>query len=154
MIVEPWIQAMKMTEHVHDISGSPDGNLGLLASIFRDLQSCPYGLFFLNDKRESLQVGVMNRGIEQTQTHGHNSINSGSSKDEVLLVLRGNIEITIGTIENPQIKTTVVKPFGAVYLREGVHAIKFLEPETLVFEVKRGPYQSNDKFILKEPLNG
>jgi cupin fold WbuC family metalloprotein len=65
-------------------------------------------------------------------------------KEEIFLVLRGSVLIVIFDDEGAVISTTEVSPAKEVYgmeIEAGVwHSLIVLEPQTVVYEVKKGPY--------------
>jgi cupin fold WbuC family metalloprotein len=65
-------------------------------------------------------------------------------KEEIFLVLRGSVIIVIFDDEGVVVSTTEVSPAKEVYgmeIEAGVwHSLIVLEPNTVVYEVKKGPY--------------
>jgi cupin fold WbuC family metalloprotein len=65
-------------------------------------------------------------------------------KEEIFLVLRGSVLIVIFDDNGVVVSTTEVSPAKEVYgmeIEAGVwHSLIVLEPNTVVYEVKKGPY--------------
>lgn len=93
------------------------------------------------------------------------------SKEEIFLVLRGSVGIFIFDDNGSIVSATEISPQKEVYgmeIEAGIwHSLLVLEPETVVYEVKKGPYvpltpeniapwapDSNDKEKITDFLNG
>ncbi len=73
---------------------------------------------------------------------------------ETIVLLRGKLQITYYDNEKKVIKSNILEPFSdsfGVHIPKGTwHGVDVLEPGTVVFEVKEGPYEPlKESEILK-----
>jgi cupin fold WbuC family metalloprotein len=65
-------------------------------------------------------------------------------KEEIFLVLRGSVRVFIFNDEGEIVSSTEISPEKEVYgmeIEAGIwHSLVVLEPDTVVYEVKKGPY--------------
>jgi len=100
------------------------------------------GLSFFSDDEESLQVGtwVYNSGKE-LQAHIHNIVERKISRtNEVLYVINGAVEAQIYDLNGQPVQSFIVNQGEILILLECGHGYKILEENTVVLEVKNGPY--------------
>ena len=100
------------------------------------------GLSFFSDDEESLQVGtwVYNSGKE-LQAHIHNIVERKINRtNEVLYVINGAVEAQIYDLNGQPVQSFIVNQGEILILLECGHGYKILEENTVVLEVKNGPY--------------
>jgi hypothetical protein len=110
------------------------------------------GVNFFTPPSFSQQVAVMSHpNGKKIAPHVHNLVfRQVLFTQEVLLVRRGKVKITLYSSEKQQIATLTLKTGDVILLCGGGHSFEMLEDTSLI-EVKQGPYAGeNDKTIFEE----
>lgn len=128
-------------EKIINIEEIYDGET-LLAKVLRKNSQFNPGLSFLSHENDPIQVGVWNHSKNTVlQPHIHNIYEKLTDRtSEVLIVSRGSIHADIyGYSENLVAEFTIEEGDILICLAGG-HGYQILEENTLVFEIKNGPY--------------
>lgn len=136
-------------EKIHDLPHS-EGSEGLLATIIR-AEECREGIKFYTDEREPLQVGVMSYEAGKfIPPHRHKTRRTlGEGTQEVLIVKRGLVVVTIYTSEGYPIATRSLQPGDILIQFRGGHRFE-MRPGSAMVEVKSGPYLGNEDKVPLE----
>ena len=100
------------------------------------------GLNFFSNDEEFIQVGVWNYNSgKDLPAHVHNVVNREVRRTcEALFVVRGSMEATIYDIDRTLIGSFKVNQGEILVLLECGHGYRVLEDDTIVLEIKNGPY--------------
>lgn len=101
------------------------------------------GLSFFSNDSDYLQVGTWVYGAgKQLARHAHNQVERSINRThEVLYVRQGSIKATIYTLNQEDAGVLIVSAGDVLVLLECGHGYEVLEPQTMVLEIKNGPYQ-------------
>ncbi len=105
------------------------------------------GLTFFTDDEDFLQIGAW-RYAKGTnlEAHNHNFVPREVSRtQEFVYVVKGAVKAFIYDEEDEFIEEVVVKAGEALFLFAGGHGYQTLAEDTVVFEVKNGPYPGAEK---------
>jgi len=98
---------------------------------------------------EFIQVSYMNQSKDQYfKPHWHleRNVQYGFTiTQETWIVIRGSVEVSYFDEDNTLIKRTVLNAGDCTITLRGGHSYKSLENDTLVYEIKNGPYVGRDK---------
>jgi len=114
----------------------------LLARVLRKNSNFPPGLSFLSDEGDPIQVGVWNHSVGTIlQPHIHNIYEKVTNRTcEVLIVSTGSIHVDIYGYSESLVTEFTLSSGDILICLAGGHGYKILEEETVVFEIKNGPY--------------
>jgi cupin fold WbuC family metalloprotein len=115
---------------------------GLLLARHITNQDLKNGLNFFTQESDQLQVGSWRYAKGKTLApHIHNYVKRESDRtQECVIVVAGSIKVTIYTERDEILEEIVVNAGQAMILLRGGHGYEILEDETVVFEIKNGPY--------------
>jgi hypothetical protein len=118
-----------------------DGEL-LLAKVIKKNALFDPGLSFLSDEKDPIQVGVWNHPAGTIlQPHIHNICEKVANRTcEVLIVSNGSIHVDIYGYSEILVSEFDLFEGDILICLAGGHGYKILERDTLVFEIKNGPY--------------
>lgn len=119
---------------------------GIVAARYITMDDYKKGLSFFSKDEEFIQVGAWNYDKDKILlTHFHNKFDRNFNRtNEVLIVMQGSIKADIFTFEGTLIETVILNSNEILILIECAHGYKILEDNTLVIEVKNGPYFGPD----------
>tara|TARA_B100000989_G_scaffold298905_1_gene290920 strand:+ start:17730 stop:18143 length:414 start_codon:yes stop_codon:yes gene_type:complete len=108
----------------------------------------------LCDPKEYLQVAALKLNKKKFQAHAHHWRENNNEKliaQESWIVIKGKVKIYYYDTDGVLLETTVLNQGDCTITLEGGHNYEVLEDDTLVYEVKSGPYegQTKDKFFIK-----
>jgi hypothetical protein len=112
------------------------------------------GLSFFSENNDFIQVGAWR--YEQGKnllTHIHNFVKREINRtQEFILVVKGSVKASIYDDDENFIEDTVLNENEGLILFSGGHGYEILEDDTVVIEVKNGPYVGAelDRRRLKE----
>lgn len=100
------------------------------------------GLNFFTGEDEFLQLGAWRyESGKQLAAHNHNIVPRNSDRtQELVVVLKGELVATIYSEEDELIDTVPVRTGEVLLLQSGGHGYEITQEDTVVFEVKNGPY--------------
>lgn len=126
-------------------SAEPDGGDGLVATIIRGNYYL-LGTRFLTDPEQPLQVAMMLRPAgDRVPAHVHRERKRVITQTQEVLVVRlGVALVTFYTSAGDVFDQTTLRAGDVCVLHGGGHAIDFLQ-DTLLLEVKTGPYSGKDQ---------
>lgn len=106
------------------------------------ISECQETFHFLTQPEDALQIGLFRYGAGQRiQNHVHHVFPRTAEKTcEMLLVLRGRIRADIFTGRKELVESVEVGENELILLLDGGHGFEVLEPDTVIFEAKNGPY--------------
>tara|TARA_B100000945_G_C20401721_1_gene607717 strand:+ start:1546 stop:1941 length:396 start_codon:yes stop_codon:yes gene_type:complete len=80
------------------------------------------------------------------QPHYHLSCNKIIYQNqEVWMVYKGKIEVSLYDLSNKKIKQTILCDGDILITLKGAHSLKVLEENTIIYEIKTGPYLGPEK---------
>lgn len=128
-----------------------DGSEGLLALVIVGSVD-GYGAHFLTSPNSPLQAAVLCRPAGYAvPPHAHHNVNRSftAPTQEVLVVRRGSVLLTVFTTAGVYAGSFVLGPGDFVVLLAGGHSLEW-NVEGEVIEVKQGPYlgKDTDKFSI------
>jgi len=92
-----------------------------------------------------LSTQVLDKGRE-IKAHSHlNVCRSSNITQEIWLVFRGKIEVSIFDLNNKIIRKVKLQTGDCLVLFRGGHGFKNLSKRTIFYEIKTGPYFGKDK---------
>ena len=99
-------------------------------------------LIFFSKDHEFIQVGTWNYEAGKVlDRHYHNEIKREVNKTyEVIIVIQGKIQADIYDLNNTLVKSIEVNEGETLVQLNSGHGYKILKDDTLVVEVKNGPY--------------
>jgi hypothetical protein len=101
---------------------------------------------------QNLQVSLVPLGMGKTiPAHRHNPVRRETvGTHEVWIVISGSIEIQIMDLDNTIMGKWVLERGSISVLQSGGHSLTAREPNTLIYELKNGPYwgPSVDKLYI------
>lgn len=105
------------------------------------------GLNFFSTDADFLQVGSWNYGKGQPlAAHNHNPfVRSAERTQEVIVVVQGALRADIYDEDDTLVESVVVRSGETLVNLAGGHGYEILKDNTLVVEVKNGPYAGPDK---------
>jgi hypothetical protein len=100
------------------------------------------GLSFFSKDEEYIQVGTWNYSSgKELAAHMHNQVQRTIfHTQEVLYIKQGKILASVLDMNDELIQTMEIKEGEIIILLNGGHGYKVLEDNTLVLEIKNGPY--------------
>ena len=104
------------------------------------------GLGFYSDNTDYIQVGTWNynKGVKLNQ-HIHNSVKREINRTyEVLYVRKGAVKAFIYDLDENLIEELTIRAGDTLILLESGHGYEIIEDNTLVLEIKNGPYLGAD----------
>jgi len=121
------------------------------------LQEVVPGRKDLADSNQFLQCAILN--LDQGKTfrpHKHVwNMHSSEARipQESWIVVRGRVQCTFYDIDDTILATPILEPGDASFTFLGGHNYTILEPDTVVYEYKTGPYKGVefDKVFLEQP---
>jgi len=122
-----------------------DGKNKLAIVVRRDVKVD--GIKFFTDENNPFQIGVHERkkGVSLTpHFHVLDHPLTIYSIQEILLIQKGKIRISLYSKKNKLIAKVVLNSGDTILLIDGGHGVDFLE-DSRVFEVKQGPYPGSKK---------
>jgi hypothetical protein len=124
-----------------------------LAIVLYGWESSP-GTRFFTEPKDSLQLGcIHHRSGHRVEAHTHKPApRTVTSTAEVLFIQRGRARIEFyGGGDLGDMSSREVKGGDIVLLLAGGHGLEMLE-ETVIFEVKQGPFLDDKRFLLGNNL--
>ena len=108
----------------------------------------------LCDPKEHLQVAALKLNKKKFQPHAHRLRENEREKfsaQECWIVIKGKVKIYYYDTDEKLLETTVLNQGDCTITLDGGHNYEVLEDNTLVYEVKVGPYEGQkiDKNFLK-----
>ena len=96
---------------------------------------------------EFLQIGIINLENKNfLKPHKHlKQIRKISITQEAWIVIKGSIETTVYDLDNKKLKKLKVNAGDIFILFRGGHSFKKLKKNTIIYEIKNGPYLGNKK---------
>lgn len=100
------------------------------------------GLNFFSKDSESIQVGAWHYDAgTELKRHIHNEVPRQIARtQEVLIIQKGSVEAIIYDLEEHEIGKLVATAGDILILLDSGHGYRILENNTMVIEVKNGPY--------------
>ncbi|MDD2299278.1 MAG: hypothetical protein PHU69_06500 [Fermentimonas sp.] len=100
------------------------------------------GLSFFSNDEDYLQVGTWSYDAgKQLARHVHNQVyRSINRTHEVLYVRQGLIKATIFSLNQEEVGVLIVSVGDVLVLMDCSHGYEILEDQTMVLEIKNGPY--------------
>ncbi len=113
----------------------------ILARLITADDSKPGLNFFCNDE-DFLQVGTWCYGEETVlKAHAHNVVERAINRtQEAVVVVKGAVRATIYGEDGEPLERVDIGPGEALILLAGGHGYEIREPDTVVYEIKNGPY--------------
>ena len=105
-----------------------------------DIQS---GMNFFSNDNEFIQVGFSHHDEsgKEIKPHIHNTVERKVSRTcEVLYVVKGALDVVVYDTDKIMVKKLTVKRGETLILLEGGHGFFIKEDDTVILEVKNGPY--------------
>ena len=105
------------------------------------------GLNFFSYENDYLQIGGWRYSNGKVlQEHNHNQVKRSIDRtQEFIFVVSGSVEARIYDEEDNLLKKFVLKKNDGLILFAGGHGYTILSDDTLVLELKNGPYPGPDK---------
>ncbi|MHC4278491.1 MAG: cupin domain-containing protein [Planctomycetota bacterium] len=100
------------------------------------------GLSFFSDDRDFIQVGTWRyeKG-KRLLTHTHNFVKREVTRtQEFIYVVKGSVKASIYDEDEEFLEDLTLNPNEGLILFSGGHGYEMLEGDTVVIEVKNGPY--------------
>lgn len=124
-------------------------NPNLLLIQINRLEDIPQGKLQLSDPKEFLQIGAfaLTPG-EHIPAHKHVWKEGGKTiTQESWIVIRGSIKVVFYDIDDTAIGEDILYPGDCFVTYYGGHSLTSIEPGTIFYEIKTGPYlgRENDK---------
>ena len=96
---------------------------------------------------EFLQVGLVNlKDRTFLNPHKHlNQIRKIPLTQEAWIILKGSLEVKVYDLNDQILKKLIIKSGDVFILLRGGHSFKKLKKNTIIYEVKNGPYYGNKK---------
>ena len=131
--------------NVENVYSTIDSSV-LLHQIFKPSNNSS-GRVNISPEKESLQAAFINLSINQTfKPHKHIFYpREMPMAQESWIVIRGKVKVIHYDLDDKIIKETILKPGECTITYRGGHNYLSLEENTLVYEMKTGPYQGIDK---------
>jgi hypothetical protein len=106
------------------------------------LEDIQQGLSFFSEDADFLQVGTWRYGQgKQLAAHIHNVVERTVLRtQEFIYVVKGGVKASIYDPDHHFLEDIVLAPQEGLILYEGGHGYEILEEDTVVIEVKNGPY--------------
>ena len=94
-----------------------------------------------------MQIGIINLENKNfLKPHKHlKQIRKISITQEAWIVIKGSIETTVYDLDNKKLKKLKVNTGDIFILFRGGHSFKKLKKNTIIYEIKNGPYFGNKK---------
>lgn len=105
------------------------------------------GLNFFSKDSDFIQVGVWGHyeKDKELKSHIHNNVNRVANRTyETLYIIKGSIEATIYDLNENFVDKFAVNKGDILVLLESGHGYTIKEDDTIVLEVKNGPYLGAD----------
>lgn len=102
---------------------------------------------------EFLQVAALKLNKKKFQAHAHHWRKNNNDKflaQETWIVIKGKVKIYYYDTDGELLETAILNQGDCTITLEGGHNYEVIEDDTLVYEVKNGPYegQAKDKFFI------
>jgi cupin fold WbuC family metalloprotein len=125
-------------------------NSGNIVALIFDINNYNDEKSFLTDDEDEIQLGIFNlEKNNEILRHRHpQQLRNISKTSEVIILLSGQLEVSLFNFENKLIKTIKLDEGKIIIFVQGGHSLKILETSKFI-EVKQGPYDSKlDKIIF------
>ena len=101
----------------------------------------------LTPNSKDLQVSYINNmKKKKCKSHKHLEINRNTnSTSECWIVIRGKISIELYDIDNSILYNDILEQGNCLITFRGGHSYTSLEDNTLIYEIKNGPYYGSEK---------
>ena len=111
-----------------------------------DIHDIGPGLSFFTDDSESLQLGSWRyESGKLLAAHNHNRVERRADRtQEFIIVLKGGLKASIYSESDAFIEELTLKSGEALLILAGGHGYRIEENDTVVLEVKNGPYPGAD----------
>ena len=98
-------------------------------------------------ENEFLQISLINLANKNfLKPHKHLKLNRNTSiTQEAWIVLKGSIQTTIYDLNNKVLKKFIISNGDMFVLFRGGHSFKALKKNTIMYEIKNGPYYGKKK---------
>jgi hypothetical protein len=127
---------------------------GSLCHLVLRAKEVPEGRLDITTPTVTLQVATMRYGINKA-IHAHKHLpceRRSTTTTEAIIVMRGAIEVDFYGLQDQHLATEHLATGDCCVFILGGHAVKFAVPDTLIYEIKSGPYMGREKD--KENIEG
>tara|TARA_Y100000591_G_C21854004_1_gene713681 strand:+ start:9060 stop:9473 length:414 start_codon:yes stop_codon:yes gene_type:complete len=103
----------------------------------------------LSEDNAYLQVSTLNiNTTKKFKPHKHRFLERTTTRtQECWIIIQGKIKATYYDIDDKIITEKILEPGDCSITYNGAHNIDILEDNTLMYEIKNGPYMGNDRDI-------
>ena len=109
---------------------------------------------FFTDDEDVLQIGRWNHPKNyKCKPHIHNLVPKTIERvQEAILVLRGQLKVTIFTVEGKLVGERILRPLDICHTVNCGHGYEVLTEDTKVLEFKNGPFPGDEFYDLERTL--
>lgn len=115
---------------------------GLLLAVQFGVNDIKAGLNFFTDEKDFIQVGGWRYDKDKIlQAHKHNFVERKVTRtQEFVFVIHGNMKVTLYDEDERFVEEVILTASEGMILLAGCHGYHILSDDTIVLEIKNGPY--------------
>ena len=123
-----------------------DGRGVKMASVF-SVADAKGGLTFFTDESDFLQVGSWNyQQGKRLLAHNHNIVERTVNRtQEFIIVTQGSLKASVYDENDQLLEEVTLEQGGCMICHAGGHGYDILDDDTVVMEIKNGPYVGADR---------
>lgn len=117
-----------------------------MASVF-SVSDAKKGLTFFTDDSDFLQVGSWNyQHGKKLLAHNHNIVERTVNRtQEFIFIAQGSLKASVYDEDDQLLEDVILEQGGCMICHAGGHGYEILSDDTVVMEIKNGPYMGADR---------